>query len=280
MEWKTSRRTISIDRPQVMGIINTTPDSFSDGGVAFAPDDALRRAEKLIADGADILDIGGESTRPGSSRVDEREEIRRVVPVIEAITKRFEVPISVDTSKSAVAKAAVAAGAEIINDISGLRFDEDIADIAAQHHTGLVLMHSRGTFEEMHRQEPVADIIAEVKADFRRAISTAEDRGVGPENIVLDVGIGFGKAVEHNLELIARLPELIEKFPQYPMLVGTSRKSFISKLLGDVPVDDRLAGSLATLSIAVWNGASIVRVHDVKETVGAIHILKSLLATT
>lgn len=259
-----------------MGILNITPDSFSDGGATLSVDDALRKAEKFVAEGADILDVGGESTRPGSARVAADEEIRRVVPVIEAIAKRFDIPISVDTSKSEVAARALDVGAEIINDISGLRFDETIADIAAQSKAGLVLMHSRGEFQNMHSQPPVANIIEEVAQDFRRAIAVAKDHDVAPDSIALDVGIGFGKASEQNLELIAKLDKLTAEFKAYPMLVGTSRKSFIGKLLNDAPVTERLAGSLATAMIAVRNGAKILRVHDVKETVDGIRVITAI----
>jgi dihydropteroate synthase len=277
--WRTSNRELNLDRALVMGILNATPDSFSDGGWAFTLDDALRRAEEIVSEGADIIDIGGESTRPESERVSVDEEIRRVVPVIEGITRRFDTPVSVDTTKSEVASAAVEAGAEIINDISGLRFDAAVADIAAHRGTGLVLMHSRGTFETMHKQEPVADILADVSADFHRSISLAKSRGVPPENIALDIGVGFGKTLEQNLELIVKLDRLIQEFPEYPMLVGTSRKSFIGKILGDVPADERLAGSLVTAAIAVQNGAKIVRVHDVKETVEAVKVMNAMAAT-
>ena len=259
-----------------MAILNVTPDSFSDGGRYASIDAALAQAEKMIADGGDIIDIGGESTRPGSARVSVDEEIARVVPVIEAIAKQFDIPISIDTSKSEVARAAVDAGAEIINDISGLRFDERIATVAAEKGTGLVLMHSRGEFETMHSQPPVEDIIAEVTTDFYRPISTAEKHGVKPEQIVLDIGIGFGKTLDQNLELIAKLDKLTADFPQYPMLVGTSRKSFIGKLLNDAPPDKRLSGSLATAAIAVWNGAKIIRVHDVKETRETLQVINAL----
>jgi len=202
----------------------------------------------------------------------------RVVPVIEAVAKRFDVPISVDTSKSVVAEKAVEAGAEIINDISALRFDEKIGEVAARHKTGLILMHSRGTFETMHSQEPVEDILAEVTAGFRDSISKAECSAVQSECIVLDVGIGFGKTLQQNLELLAKLDKLVKEFPQYPMIVGTSRKSFIGKILGDLPPDDRLTGSLATAAVAVWNGAKIVRVHDVKAIVETVRMLESINA--
>ena len=275
--WKTSRRSIDYSsRVLVMAILNMTPDSFSDGGAISNVDDALRKAEKFVAEGADILDVGGESTRPGSARVSNEEEARRVVPVIESIAKRFDIPISVDTSKGEVAAHAIDVGAEIINDISGLRFDETIADVAARTRAGLVLMHSRGEFENMHSQQPVEDILTEVANDFRRAISVAKDHGVAKESIALDVGIGFGKAPAQNLELIAKLDKLRAEFKAYPMLIGTSRKSFIGKLLNEAPVTERLAGSLATAIIAVWKGANILRVHDVKETVDGVRMISAI----
>jgi dihydropteroate synthase len=272
--WQTSRRTIDCsEKTLVMAILNVTPDSFSDGGKFFSVDKALRQAEKLIADGADILDIGGESTRPKSERVSPEEEIRRVVPIVEAIAKRFDLPISVDTSKAEVAERAVEAGAEIINDVSGLRFDERIARVAAERKTGLILMHLRGTFETMHAQEPVADILREVSEGFRWSIEKAKNSGVAENQIALDVGVGFSKTFEQNLELIAKLEKVVSKFPAFPILVGASRKSFIGKILGDVSIDKRLHGTVAAVALAAWNGANIVRVHDVAETVEALKIV-------
>jgi len=264
------------EKTLVMAILNVTPDSFSDGGEFFSIDEALRQAEKLIAEGADILDGGGESTRPNSVRVSVEEEIRRTAPVIEAISKQFDIPISIDTSKSEVAESAVNAGAEIINDVSGLRFDERIAEVAARYQTGLVLMHLRGTFETMHRQEPVSDILGEVAEGFHWSIEKAKSFGVKTEQIALDVGIGFGKTFEQNLELIAKLDRIIKEFPEFPMLVGTSRKSFIGKITGDVAPSERINGSLASAAIAVWNGANIVRVHDVRATVEALKVVEAV----
>ena len=275
--WQTSKRRLLFDEKTfVMAILNVTPDSFSDGGDFFSIDAALRQAEKLVAEGADILDIGGESTRPKSRRVSAEEEIRRVVPVVEQIAKNFDVPISVDTSKAEVAESAMNAGAEIINDISGLRFDGRVAEVAAKTNAGLVLMHSRGAFDEMHEQKPVEDILREVSEGFRASIEKAESCGVKTENIALDVGIGFGKTLEQNLKLIARLNELYAEFAAFPMLVGTSRKSFIGKILDDAPPSERLLGSLASAAIAVWNGAKIVRVHDVKATVETLKVIEDV----
>jgi dihydropteroate synthase len=276
MHWQTSRRKILLDGPLVLGILNVTPDSFSDGGEFMSIDDALRRAEAMIAEGAGVIDIGGESTRPGSRRVSIDDEIGRVVPIIEAVVERFDTPVSVDTTRSEVAKRALDAGAEIINDISGLRWDATIADVAATTNAGLVLMHSRGDFETMHALEPINDILTEVRNDFRRAISTAHSSGVKDEQIVLDVGIGFGKSPEQNLELIAKLDKIVGAFENYPMLVGASRKSFIGKILGDAPASARLGGSIASAIAAAAHGAKIIRAHDCKETVAALKVWTEL----
>lgn len=276
MHWKTSRRQISLERVLVMGILNVTPDSFSDGGEFTSVNMALAHAEKMMGDGADIIDIGGESTRPGSDRVSVEHEIERVVPIIGAIAKRFDTPISVDTTRSEVAERALDAGAEIINDISGLRWDASIADVATRAHSGLVLMHSRGAFETMHSQLPVDDILTEVIDDLRRAISTSREHGVNDEQIALDVGIGFGKTLEQNLELIAKLGNIVSEFENYPILIGSSRKSFIGKIIGDASPSERLGGSIAAAIVAVANGARIVRVHDVKETVTALRVWTAL----
>ena len=259
-----------------MGILNVTPDSFSDGGAFFNVDDALRRAETLIGEGADILDLGGESTRPNSTRIPEDEEIARVIPVIEAISQRFDIPISIDTTKSEVAEAAVGAGAGIINDISGLRFDETIAKVAADSGAGLILMHSRGEFETMHTQAPVDNIMVAVAAGLHRAIETARTHGVGEDRIAVDIGIGFGKTQGQNLELLAKLANIVAEFKAYPVLVGASRKSFLRKIVGDIPPGERLGGSLASAIIAVQHGAKILRVHDVAATVQAIRVLAAI----
>lgn len=276
MDWQTSRRKISLDKTLVMAILNVTPDSFSDGGRFFSLNEALKQAETFIEEGADIIDIGGESTRPNSARVSAEEEIRRVVPIIEAITKRFDIAVSIDTSKSETAKKAVEAGAEIINDISGLLFDEKIAEVVAKYKTGLVLMHLRGDFETMHKQTPVEDILAEVSKGFRQSLEKAKSFGIAENQIALDIGIGFSKTFEQNLELLGKLDKLVKEFPSFPMLVGVSRKSFIGKILGDAPTDQRLQGSLTSAAIAVWNGARILRVHDVKETLETNKVVEAI----
>ena len=276
--WQTSRRQISLERPLVMGILNVTPDSFSDGGRFAGIDAALKGTEQMLSEGVDIIDIGGESTRPSAERVALDIEIGRVLPVIEEVSKRLDVPISIDTTRSEVARRALDAGAEIINDISGLRFDPAIADVAAVAGAGLVLMHSRGSFETMHSQPPVPDIFQEVVTILSKSVSTALRAGVDASRIALDIGVGFGKTLEQNLELIAKVGKLADEFKDYPIVVGTSRKSFIGKLLGGVPPESRLNGSLATAVVAAWNGASILRVHDVAATVEALKITTALMS--
>src|ERR1043166_7415075 len=280
--WQIRDRRMPIgEHTLIMGILNITPDSFSDGGQFVHLDTALAHAEQMIAEGADIIDVGGESTRPGGEPISIDEEIERVVPVISALTQRTNVPISVDTTKSEVARAALDAGAAIVNDISALRFDFYVADAVARTGAGLVLMHSRGTPATMHRLPPVADIMHEVTHSLRASINMAERRGVKHESIVMAPGIGFGKSQEQNLELIAKLDQLIAAFPDYPLLIGTSRKSFIGRILaGDsgapAPAEDRLHGNLATITAAILKGVHIVRVHDVKAAIETIRVAESI----
>jgi dihydropteroate synthase len=247
----------------------------------LSADNAIAQAERMISEGADIIDVGGESTRPGGQPVSAEEEISRVVPVIEALAPRFSVPLSVDTTKSEVARAALNAGAAIVNDISALRFDFYIADVVARAGAGLVLMHSRGTPATMHRMPPVAEIMEEVVKSLRASIHMAERRGVARESIVIDPGIGFGKSQEQNLELITKLDQLIVAFPEYPLLIGTSRKSFIGRMLTDddgtpAPASERLHGTMATITAAVLKGAHVVRVHDVKAAAETIRVTMRL----
>lgn len=280
--WQIKDRIMPIgERTLIMGILNVTPDSFSDGGQFVSHDAAIAHAEQMISEGADIIDVGGESTRPGGEPVTVEEEIKRVVPVIEVLTQRTDIPISVDTTKSEVARVALAAGAAIVNDISALRFDFYVADAVARAGAGLVLMHSRGTPATMHRLPPVADIMHEVTHSLRASINMAERRGVKCESIVIDPGIGFGKSQDQNLELLAKLDQLIAAFPDYPLMIGTSRKSFIGRILADeagtpAPVEDRLYGTLATITTAVLHGAHIVRVHDVRSASETIRVAKAI----
>lgn len=277
MIWKTSRRDIPIERPLVMGILNATPDSFSDGGLYESFDEALQRGEQMIAEGVDIIDIGGESTRPQSAPVDPDLELKRTLPVVEALSKRFDTPISIDTTKWVVAEAAIDHGAEIINDISGLRWDRRIADIAARTSAGLVLMHSRGTFETMHSEPLVDDIFVEVTNSLKESVAIAKKWGVAEEQIALDIGIGFGKSQVQNLQLLADLGKIISEFEKYPMLVGASRKSFIGKLSpGAAAGPDRLGGSIAAALVAVQNGASMIRTHDVAATAQALRVATAI----
>jgi dihydropteroate synthase len=284
-EWHIAGgRTLAIDeRTLIMGILNVTPDSFSDGSQFLPTDKAIGHAEEMIAEGADIIDVGGESTRPGSAAVPTKEEIQRVIPVIEELAARSNVPISIDTTKAEVAHAALDAGASIINDISALRFDFHLADEAAKAGAGLVLMHSRGSLSTMHRLPPVADIIEEVTSSLRSSIHMAERRGVKREATVIDPGIGFGKSPEQNVELIAKLDQLVAVFPDFPILIGTSRKSFIGRILADEngipsPSNERLHGTMASVTAAILRGAHIVRVHDVKAAVETIRIADAIKA--
>ncbi|MGB8510643.1 MAG: dihydropteroate synthase [Pyrinomonadaceae bacterium] len=277
-EWKLPRHTLSIGkRTLVMGVINLTPDSFSEGGRWFTRKRAWHHAEQMIESGVDIIDVGGESTRPGGSAVSEEDEIRRVQKYLDVLIKlNAKVPYSIDTTKAAVARVALDAGVEIVNDISGLRFDPSLAGVAANFDAGLILMHSRGTFETMHRQEPVPDIIGEVSRSWRVSVEEAVGRGVPQEKIVLDPGIGFSKTQTQNVELIAKLDELARLFPKFPLLVGTSRKSFVGHLLGGAPVNKRLHGTMASVAAAVLCGASIVRVHDVRAAVETVRVADAI----
>jgi dihydropteroate synthase len=286
LQWRIKDRTLPIgERTLVMGILNVTPDSFSDGGRYFSIDKALEHARQMIAEGADIIDIGGESTRPGSEGpISAEVEISRVLPVIESLVKWTNVPLSVDTTKSEVARVALDAGASIVNDVSALRFDFYIADVAARCGAGLVLMHSRGTPATMHRLPPVADIMEDVTSSLNASLKMAVRRGVAHANIVIDPGIGFGKTQQQNLQLLANMDLVIKSFPDLPILVGTSRKSFIGRLLTDsdgtpAPTEQRLSGSLATIAVAVMKGAHIVRVHDVKPTVDTVKVVHAIVAS-
>lgn len=252
-------------RTYVMGILNVTPDSFSDGGTYFNKDSAVEQALRMQDEGADIIDIGGESTRPGAKKISVKEEVNRVLPVIEALAEKVKIPISVDTYKSDVAKAAIQAGASIINDISGLRFDPEMPKIAAKNKVPVVIMHIKGTPGNMQKNPVYKALIPKIIDYFHEGIKIARDAGVPDDMIIIDPGIGFGKTVEHNLEIIKRLNEFrgFEK----PVLLGHSRKSFIGKILGDLPVSERLEGTAAASAIGIFNGANIIRVHDVKEMV-------------
>jgi dihydropteroate synthase len=284
-EWHIAggRKLLVGERTLVMGVLNVTPDSFSDGGAFLSLDCALAHAEQMIAEGADMIDVGGESTRPGGAAVvSAEEELKRVLPVIEQLAQRFTVPISIDTTKAAVARAALEAGAAIVNDISALRFDSQIADEVAKSGAGLVLMHSRGIPGALHGLPPVPDIIEEVTSSLRSSIAVAEQRGVKRNSIIIDPGIGFGKSQQQNIELIAKLDQIVAAFPDFPLLIGTSRKSFIGRILSDengnaAPVEERLYAGMATITAAVLKGAHLVRVHDVKAAVETVRVVDQIL---
>lgn len=268
--WECRNRTLHLAKPLLMGILNLTPDSFSDGGKFNSKEKAIARAMEMIEQGADIIDIGGESTRPGAAKVSLAEEIARVVPVIEALDKETNIPISVDTYKSAVAKRSLEAGASIINDISGLRFDQNMAGMAAEFRAGLVLMHIKGTPDNMQKDPQYDDLLGEIKSYLKGSIRIALDAGVELLAIAIDPGIGFGKTVEHNLSLIKNLTYF--KDMDCPIVIGASRKSFIGKLNDEIPATERLPGSLAAAILAVQNGAAIIRCHDVAETKQALRV--------
>jgi len=251
-------------RTQIMGVLNVTPDSFSDGGLYLDPDRAVEYAHQMIEEGADLIDVGGESTRPGAEPVSTEEELRRILPSVKRLVKKLAVPISVDTYKADVAAVVLAEGVDLINDVSGLSFDPRLASVVAEAGAGLVLTHIQGTPRIMQADPKYTDVVAEVREHLQERVLVAETRGVHPEAIVVDPGIGFGKRVEHNLILLNRLAELhvLEK----PLLVGPSRKSFIGTVL-DLPVEERLEGSAAAVTAAIWQGVHIVRVHDVRAMV-------------
>lgn len=262
LSWKNHNFDFS-QKTYVMGILNVTPDSFSDGGLFFNEQGAVEQALRMVKEGADIIDIGGESTRPGAASVTVKEEIKRVVPVIRALAKKVKVPISIDTCKAKVADESVSAGASIINDISGLRFDKGMARVAARNKVPVVIMHIRGTPGNMQKNPKYKSLIPEIMDYLREGIDIALKAGVPDDMIIIDPGIGFGKTVEHNLEIINRLDEF--KGFEKAILLGPSRKSFIGKLLDNLPVTERIEGTAAAIAIGISKGANIVRVHDIME---------------
>lgn len=257
-----------------MGILNITPDSFYDGGKFFDCSKAIKHAKKIIEDGADIIDVGGESTRPGSDSISVTEEINRVIPVIKKLVKELNVPISIDTYKYEVAKEALKNGASLVNDITGLHEDRKIAKLVADYKAGVVIMHIKGTPKDMQLNPVYDDLIAEIIDYLKDGINVAITNGISKDSIIIDPGIGFGKQVEHNLKIIANLSKF--KSLGFPLLIGTSRKSFIGKIL-DADVNDRLEGTLATTAISIANGANIIRVHDVKECKRVAGIVDAIL---
>jgi len=269
------RRLVAVERPLIMGIVNVTPDSFSDGGAFLDPSRALDHALQLVDEGADIVDIGGESTRPGAAPLDGAEECRRVLPVIEKLAARSEVAISVDTTKAAVARDALAAGAHIINDVSALTHDPEMATVASERRAGVVLMHRRGLPRTMQDDPQYDDVVATVHAHLAERVAAARAAGIPDDALALDPGIGFGKTVTHNLQLLANLK--VWRVAGIRTLVGVSRKRFIGDVTG-ASVGDRLAGSLAALVHCVLEGVDIMRVHDVAASVQAARLARAIQA--
>ncbi|MGA8074777.1 MAG: dihydropteroate synthase [Candidatus Acidiferrales bacterium] len=269
-------RTLDLgERTLVMGVLNLTPDSFSDGGKFFSLNRAINAALAMEAAGADILDIGGESTRPGSNAVSPREELARVLPVLNRLSGRLKIPISIDTRRSAIAEAAIAAGAQIINDVTGLRFDPEIAGIACRNHVPLILMHMRGEPRTMQEQPFARDAVRDVLSGLKRSIAIALKAGVPKSQMIVDPGIGFGKSFKQNYELIARLGEIA--ILGFPILIGTSRKTFLGTTLDGKPPEDRIWGTAATVAASILAGAHIVRVHDVNEMVQVARVTDKVL---
>ena len=262
------------ERTFVMAVLNITPDSFSDGGLFFEPYQAIEHGLRMADEGADIIDVGGESSRPGSDPVPLDEELKRVIPVIETLASRLEIPISIDTYKSQVAEKALEAGAQIINDISGLCFDQNMPSVAARYDTPLIIMHIKGSPKTMQQDPTYEDLMGEIIAYLREGIAKAEEAGVDPHQVIVDPGIGFGKRVHDNLVIINRLNEL--NILGRPLLIGTSRKSFIGAVLG-AEVHQREIGTLASMAVSALKGAHIVRVHDVAPMKQAVDMVDAII---
>lgn len=256
-----------------MGVVNVTPDSFSDGGLAYRPEDAVERAWELVKAGADIIDVGGESTRPGAAPVSVDEELKRVLPVIEALSGDLTVPISVDTYKASVAEAALKEGAAVVNDISAAGFDPRMPEVVAKHQAGIILMHIRGTPRDMQNDPHYDDLFGEVFGYLQQAVARCKRVGIPEDHILVDPGIGFGKLLEHNLKLLRHLRRF--KGLGAGVVVGPSRKSFVGLLTGK-PVNERLVGTLAAVAAAALCGADVVRVHDVAEAVEALKVVDAI----
>ena len=273
---RLASRTLMLgERTLIMGVLNVTPDSFSESGLHFDTEAAVARAFEIEAQGADIIDIGAESTRPGSEPISAQEELWRLLPVLARLQGKLKIPISVDTCKFEVADAAADSGAEILNDVTGLRHDPRIAAVARRRKIPLVLMHMRGEPRTMQKGPFARDVIRDVIPGLRRAATIAQRAGVAKSQIILDPGIGFGKSYPQNYELLARLPELARL--GYPVLIGTSRKGFIGRALDDVPVAGRIWGTAATVAASILGGAHIVRVHDVAEMVQVARVTDAIL---
>ena len=261
-----------------MGVLNVTPDSFSDGGKFFAAEKAIEHGLKMAADGADIVDVGGESTRPGAEPLAADEELRRVIPVIEKLRMKIDVPISIDTSKTEVALPAIQAGASIVNDVTGGRGDEGMLPLIAETKSALIIMHMQGTPRTMQKQPRYDDVVSEVADFFRQQYACAIGCNIDPMAIAFDPGIGFGKTLDHNLELLAQLERL--RAQDRPLVIGVSRKSFLGKLIESPDMDDRGAPAVALTALLRMRGADVFRVHDVKENVSALRVTEAILGRT
>ncbi|HYR24047.1 MAG TPA: dihydropteroate synthase [Chthoniobacterales bacterium] len=275
--WKIGDKVVDLSkRGMTMGVLNVTPDSFSDGGEFFATDAAVAGGIEMATEGADIIDVGGESTRPGAEPISVKEELKRAIPVIEKLRAKIDIPISIDTSKSEVASAALDAGASIINDVTAGRGDKKILPLAAKRKAAIVLMHMQGEPRTMQENPRYKDVVAEVADFFRQQYARALDCGIDPMTLAFDPGIGFGKTLEHNLALLKNLERL--RVHNRPLVVGVSRKSFLEKLIGSSEMSDRLAPTIALTAILRGWGADMLRVHDVKENVAALRAAEALLS--
>src|SRR5215469_4615560 len=274
--WKIGKRVFDVSRHGlIMGVLNVTPDSFSDGGDFLAADRATERGLQMAAEGAHIIDVGGESTHPGSQPVAVEEELRRVLPVIENLCRKLDIPISIDTSKADVARAAIQAGASIVNDVTGGHGDDEMLPLVAETSSAMIIMHMQGTPRTMQIQPRYGDVVAEISEFFRQQFARAIGLNIDPMMIAFDPGIGFGKTLEHNLELLAHLERLREH--DRALVVGVSRKSFLGKLIGSPEVGDRLIPGLALTSLLRARGADVFRVHDVRENVYALQVTEAIL---
>src|SRR5207248_3912827 len=274
--WKIGKRVVDVSRHGlIMGVLNVTPDSFSEDGEFLTADKATERGLQMAAEGAHIVDIGGESTRPGSEPVTVEEELRRVIPVIENLRPKLDIPISIDTSKTEVARAAIQAGASIVNDVTGGRGDQGMLTLVAETDSAFIIMHMQGTPRTMQIEPRYADVVSEVANFFRQQYACAIECGVDPMTIAFDPGIGFGKTLDHNLELLARVERL--RAHDRPLVVGVSRKSFLGKLINSPEIGDRVAPAVALTSLLRERGADVFRVHDVKENVSALRVTETIL---
>ena len=277
--WKIGDRIFDLSRQGlIMGVLNVTPDSFSDGGEFFAAEKAIEHGLKMAADGADIVDVGGESTRPGAEPTAADEELRRVIPVIEKLRTKIDVPISIDTSKTEVALAATQAGASIVNDVTGGRGDEGMLPLIAETKSALIIMHMQGKPRTMQKQPRYNEVVSEVADFFRQQYACAIGCNIDPMAIAFDPGIGFGKTLDHNLELLAQLERL--RAHDRPLVIGVSRKSFLGKLIESPDMDDRGAPAVALTALLRTSGADVFRVHDVKENVSALRVTEAILGRT